>query len=119
MRNLKFFEIFLHDLYNIICKNKEKKMKIQFHPEGVCCQQMFVDIEDNKINEAMFLGGCNGNLQGIAKLIKGMDINDVIEKLEGVNCGGKGTSCPDQLAKGLKEYIRLSENGELQKISEQ
>ena len=57
-------------------------MKIQFQPQGVCCQQMYVDIEDNKVIEAAFLGGCNGNLQGIAELIKGMDIKEVIEKLE-------------------------------------
>ncbi len=89
-------------------------MRIQFQPQGVCCQQMFVDIsEDNKINEAMFMGGCSGNLQGIARLIQGMDINDVIKKLEGVDCGGKGTSCPDQLAKGLAHYLKLVESGEL------
>ena len=93
-------------------------MKIQFQPQGVCCRQMFVDIEDNKVNEAFFMGGCSGNLQGISKLIKGMDIKEVIERLEGIDCGGKGTSCPDQLAQGLREYLRLSENGELEKVSE-
>ena len=89
-------------------------MKIQFEPQGVCCRQMYVDIEDNKVVEAGFWGGCGGNLQGIAKLIKGMDINEVIKRLEGIDCGGKGTSCPDQLAKGLLQYLKMVESGEIQ-----
>ena len=90
-------------------------MKIQFEPQGVCCRQMLLDIsDDNKIIQAEFFGGCNGNLQGIGKLIQGMDINEVISKLEGISCGGKGTSCPDQLTKGLKKYLELLESGKLQ-----
>lgn len=77
---------------------------IQYQPQGVCCQLMQVEIEDNKIINSEFFGGCNGNLKGIKNLIKGMDIDEVIEKLKGVSCGPKPTSCPDQLASCLIEY---------------
>ena len=78
---------------------------IEFQTNGTCCQLMQVAIDENNfIQEANFLGGCNGNLQGIKSLIKGMKIDDVIEKLKGIQCGTKGTSCPDQLAKGLIRY---------------
>ena len=77
---------------------------IQFKPEGVCCQLMQVAIEDNKIVDADFYGGCNGNLQGIKSLIKGMTLDDVIDRLGGIPCGGKNTSCPDQLARCIIEY---------------
>ena len=93
-------------------------MKVQFEPQGVCCKAMLLDIsEDNKLISAQFMGGCNGNLQGIGKLVQGMDLNEVISKLEGISCGGKGTSCPDQLAKGLKQYLKMLEEGSLQKIN--
>ena len=76
---------------------------------------MILDIsDDNKLLSAEFYGGCNGNLQGIGKLVQGMDINEVISRLEGISCGGKGTSCPDQLTKGLKKYLELVESGQLQ-----
>ncbi len=80
-------------------------MKIRFYPQGVCCQQMEVEIEDDRIVNAQFFGGCNGNLKGIASLIKGMKIEDVIERIQGTTCGGKSTSCPDQLSICLKEYL--------------
>lgn len=92
-------------------------MRIEFAPQGVCCRMMSVEIsDDNKILDAQFFGGCGGNLQGIGKLIKGMDINEVISRLEGTDCGGKGTSCPDQLSRGLKEYIRMTQNQEKQNV---
>ena len=92
-------------------------MRIEFAPQGVCCRMMSVEIsDDNKILDAQFYGGCGGNLQGIGKLIKGMDINEVIERLEGTDCGGKGTSCPDQLSRGLKEYLRIYQNQEKQNV---
>ena len=94
-------------------------MKIGFAPQGVCCQQMNVEIsDDNKLVSAEFYGGCNGNLQGIAKLIQGMDISEVIERLEGISCGGKGTSCPDQLAKGLKQYLKMLQDGSFEKANQ-
>lgn len=77
---------------------------LEYQTSGTCCQLMQIKIEDNKIKDAQFFGGCNGNLKGIRSLIIGMDIDDVIEKLQGINCGAKSTSCPDQLAKCLIEY---------------
>ncbi len=78
---------------------------IKYQTSGTCCKMILLQIEnDETIVDAEFLGGCNGNLQGIKSLIKGMKIKDVAEKLKGINCGGKGTSCPDQLAKCLIEY---------------
>lgn len=72
-------------------------------PKGVCARQIEFEIKNNKLTNVSFLGGCNGNLKGICNLVEGMDINSIIEKLRGINCGGKGTSCPDQLAKALEE----------------
>ena len=72
-------------------------------PKGVCSSQIDFDIEDNKLKNASFVGGCNGNLKGICSLVEGMDIDSIIEKLKGIDCRGKGTSCPDQLAKALEE----------------
>lgn len=77
---------------------------IQYQTEGVCCALMQVAIDGDTIVDAQFLGGCNGNLQGIKSLIKGMKIDDVISKLSGIKCGNKMTSCPDQLSKCLIEY---------------
>ncbi|KGN03563.1 hypothetical protein Z969_00955 [Clostridium novyi A str. 4570] len=72
-------------------------------PKGVCSSQIDFDIENNKLKNASFVGGCNGNLKGICSLVEGMDIDSIIEKLKGIDCRGKGTSCPDQLAKALEE----------------
>ena len=79
---------------------------LTFKPQGVCSSQMIVEHENGIIINARVIGGCPGNLQGICSLIKGMKIEDVIEKLEGIKCGYKPTSCPDQLAKGLKTLIK-------------
>ena len=81
-----------------------KQEVIQYKTEGVCCQLMQVAIENDKVVDADFYGGCNGNLQGIRSLIKGMTLDEVIDKLGGIPCGGKTTSCPDQLARCLIEY---------------
>ncbi len=77
---------------------------IQFRSQGVCCQLMQIAIEDGKIVDSEFFGGCSGNLKGIKNLIKGMSIDEVIEKLKGIPCGDKATSCPDQLASCLIRY---------------
>lgn len=74
-----------------------------YTPKGVCSRNISFDIVDNKVKNVSFVGGCNGNLQGISHLIDGMDVDEAIQKLSGINCGNKGTSCPDQLAKALKE----------------
>lgn len=76
---------------------------MKYRPKGVCSQEINFDIEDNKVKNVSFIGGCNGNLQGISRLIEGMDVNEVISRIEGIHCGFKSTSCPDQLAKALKE----------------
>ncbi len=75
----------------------------EYAPQGVCSRLMKFDIEDNKIHNLKVVGGCNGNLQGIGKLVEGMDIDDVISRAEGIRCGARPTSCPDQLSKALKQ----------------
>lgn len=80
-------------------------MKYTYIPRGVCSRMIQVEIENDEIIDCQFLGGCMGNTQGVCQLIKGMDVNDAIERLEGIDCGGRGTSCPDQLAKALKEAL--------------
>ena len=78
---------------------------IQYRTSGTCCQLMNVVIDDdNKIYDVEFYGGCGGNLKGLRSLIIGLPIENVISKLKGIDCGGKGTSCPDQLARCLIEY---------------
>ena len=76
---------------------------MQYRPKGVCSQSIDFDIEDNKVKNVSFVGGCSGNLQGISRLIEGMDVNEAISRIEGIRCGFKSTSCPDQLAKALKD----------------
>lgn len=78
-------------------------MQYEYKTKGTCSQRIFFDIEDGKVKNVQFLGGCNGNLKGIAALVEGMDAEEVISRVEGIRCGMKGTSCPDQLAKALKE----------------
>lgn len=78
-----------------------KKM-FTFYPEGTCSQMIEIELDGDTIQDVIFTGGCNGNLNGISKLIKGMKAEDVIEKLEGTTCGFKNTSCPDQLSKALR-----------------
>ena len=77
-------------------------MQYTFKTKGTCAQMISFDVEDNKLSNVQFYGGCNGNLKGIGSLVEGMDINQVIAKLEGIKCGMKQTSCPDQLAAALK-----------------
>ena len=78
---------------------------MQYRPKGVCSQLIQFDIEDNKVKNVVFTGGCNGNLQGIARLIEGMDVDEAISRIDGIRCGFKATSCPDQLSKALKEAL--------------
>ena len=75
---------------------------IRYTPRGVCSKRMEIDVEDGVIQAVRVMGGCNGNLQGIASLLKGMRVEDAIERMEGIQCGMKSTSCPDQLAQALK-----------------
>ena len=72
---------------------------------GVCSKEIQFEIKNNKIDNVSFLGGCSGNLLGIAQLVKGMDVQEAIQKLKGIPCRTKETSCPDQLAQALIEYL--------------
>ena len=81
-------------------------MQYEYKTKGTCSQRIFFEIEDNKLHNVQFLGGCNGNLKGIGSLVEGMDVNEVISRLEGTTCNMKSTSCPDQLAKALKEAVK-------------
>ena len=82
-------------------------MKQIFRTQGICAQAISVDVDDATgiINEVQFAGGCNGNTQGVAALVKGRKAEEVIPLIENINCGGKGTSCPAQLAAALKQML--------------
>ena len=75
-----------------------------FKTRGVCSREIRFEVDGNTIKTVQFVGGCAGNTQGVARLIEGMDIDEAIRRIDGIDCGGRGTSCPDQLAKALKEY---------------
>ena len=77
-------------------------MTYEFYPRGVCSRKMVFDIENGVVKDLEVVGGCNGNLQGISALVKGMKAEEAIARLKGINCGGRGTSCPDQFARGLE-----------------
>ena len=78
-------------------------MQFEYRTKGTCSQKIFFEIEGGKVKNVQFLGGCNGNLQGISKLVEGMDVDEVIRRVQGIHCGMKPTSCPDQLATALQE----------------
>ena len=83
-------------------------MEYRYKPQGVCSTEMIIDVEDNIIKNIKIINGCDGNLKGISKLIIGMNIDEVIAKLRGIECGFKNTSCPDQIAVAL-EKIKAGE----------
>ena len=80
-------------------------MKYSYRTEGTCCQAFDIETEDGKVKDVQFYGGCNGNLQGISSLVRGMKAADAIERMRGIRCGFKNTSCPDQLAIALGEAL--------------
>ena len=81
-------------------------MKYSFRPQGVCSREMSVELSDQGIIEKLeVVGGCSGNLQGISALVKGMSAQEAIERMKGIHCGGKSTSYPDQLARGLEQIL--------------
>lgn len=84
-------------------------MTYHYTPKGVCSRSIDFSVEDGVITDIEFIGGCNGNLQGISALVKGMDIDEVISRLEGIRCGFKNTSCPAQLAVALTEFKSKNE----------
>lgn len=77
-------------------------MEFTYQPKGVCSREMHFEIEDNKVVSLQVVGGCNGNLKGISRLVEGMDVDEVITRLKGTTCGFKPTSCPDQIAEALE-----------------
>ena len=77
-------------------------MTYSYRPRGVCSYRMDIEAEDGIIRRVEVLGGCDGNLQGISRLVEGMPVDEAIRRMEGIRCGGKPTSCPDQLAQALK-----------------
>lgn len=80
-------------------------MKVEFKTKGPCSSLIEIQTEQGIIEEVRFQGGCNGNLKGICSLVKGMPVAEVIQRLEGIRCGARPTSCPDQLAQALKETL--------------
>lgn len=82
-------------------------MTVEYTPRGVCSRKMIVSAEDNVITDAQVIGGCNGNNQGVCRLVLGMKLEDAILKLRGIDCGGRGTSCPDQLTIAMQELLDI------------
>lgn len=80
-------------------------MQYEYKTKGTCSQRILFEIEDNLVRNVQYIGGCHGNLQGIGRLVEGMEVSEVIARLEGIRCGMKATSCPDQLANALKEAL--------------
>lgn len=78
-------------------------MQYEYKTKGTCSQRILFEIQDGKVYNVQFIGGCSGNLQGIGKLVEGMEVDEVIKRIAGIHCGFKPTSCPDQLAKALSE----------------
>lgn len=83
-------------------------MIYKYRPVGVCSMEITIEVEGDIIQSVKFLGGCSGNTQGVGALIAGMKIDEAIKRLKGIDCAGKGTSCPDQLAKALEEIKERS-----------
>lgn len=82
--------------------------KYKYQTQGTCSQEIFFEVdEENRLHNVRFVGGCDGNLQGIGRLIEGMKMEEVAAKLEGIRCGYKYTSCPDQLATALKKVMQI------------
>ena len=84
---------------------KNMKKTVEFKTHGTCSRMVKVELDDGIIVDCEFVGGCSGNTQGVASLIRGMNIHEAIERLSGIKCGFKPTSCPDQLATALKEHL--------------
>ena len=78
-------------------------MQFEYKTKGTCSQMIYFDLEEGKVHNVEFIGGCNGNLKGIGKLVEGMDVDEVISRLKGIRCGMKDTSCPDQFARALEQ----------------
>ena len=77
---------------------------MNYKTRGVCSKEISFEVEDHKVVKVQFVGGCSGNTQGVSRLVEGMDVDEAIKRLEGIQCGFRPTSCPDQLSQALKEY---------------
>ena len=80
-------------------------MKYTYYTQGTCSQAIEFEIEDGVLHNVQFYGGCHGNTQGVARLVEGMKVEEVLAKLEGIRCGFKPTSCPDQLTKAIRQTL--------------
>ena len=80
-------------------------MKFEYHTEGTCSRNIILEMDGDTIQSVQFIGGCNGNLKGISRLLKGMKAEDAIARMEGTTCGPRPTSCPDQIAQNLKRAL--------------
>ena len=83
-------------------------MKTVYQTQGTCCKQIELEVDGDVVKSVRFLGGCHGNLQGIARLVEGMPVADVVSRLSGIRCGMKPTSCPDQLTLALQQAVSRS-----------
>lgn len=99
--------ILLHDI-----REHLTTMKYTYTTQGTCSRRIDIEIDNGRLVDVVFTGGCHGNLQGIGALVKGMDAGEVIEKLRGIRCGAKATSCPDQLARALQQINGTCANSE-------
>ena len=84
-------------------QERDGGQQLLYKTTGTCSQFIEVGVKDGKVSKCTFYGGCNGNTQGLSKLVQGMDVGDVIKRLDGIRCGTKGTSCPDQLCRALEQ----------------
>ena len=78
---------------------------MEYTTRGTCSRLIKFDVDGDKVKDVQFVMGCHGNTQGVAKLVEGMDIHEVIRRLKGIDCNGRGTSCPDQLAQAVEQYL--------------
>lgn len=77
---------------------------MKYKTQGVCSREISFEVENNKLKNVKFVGGCAGNTQGVARLVEGMEVDEAIRRLDGIQCGPRPTSCPDQLARALKQF---------------
>ena len=82
-------------------------MEYRFKPKGVCSQEMIIELEGDTIKSVKIIGGCAGNTVGVSRLVEGKSVDEVIKMLKGIECGARGTSCPDQVATALEEYKKM------------
>lgn len=77
----------------------------EYMTKGVCSSKIEFDLDENTVRNVTFFRGCNGNTQGVSRLVEGMDAKEAVKRLKGIDCGGRGTSCPDQLARAIEEAL--------------